>query len=123
MDALNNYRIGVASRTYDLDGAVMLVPLPGDTAIRAGERRVTRTKTLDGGCVITDGGVSAGDRTFDVVVQSDRTLWGLLWALFQAAQWVTVTTEESCFLAKLQRISEQDGKISMNILIKEDLTV
>jgi len=118
----NNYKIGLASRTYNADGAMIINPLPQYTNIRDKVRRVSRTKTLDGGVVITDGGVSAGDRTFDIAFASDDTKWGILQALFSNALWVTVSTDEACFLGKLEKIKEQDGKISMSVLIKQDLT-
>jgi hypothetical protein len=123
MSELNNFKIGLASYAYDVDGAVMIAPLPGDTDVRQSERRVTRTKTLDGGCIITDGGVAAGDRTFTIVSQSNKTLWDLIRSMHEDAQWVTVSTDEACYLAKIERIQEQDGKINLSILIKEDLTV
>ena len=123
MMELNNYKIGLASRTYDLDGAVMIAPIPGDTDIREQSRRTTRTKTLDGGCIITDGGVAAGDRTFTVAIPSDRAMWVVLSALFSASQWVTVSTDEACYLAKIERLKDQGDQISLSILIKEDLTV
>ena len=118
----NNYKIGLASRTYNTDGAMIINPLPQDTNVRDQMRRVSRTKTLDGGVVITDGGVSAGDRTFDIALASDNTKWGILQALFNNALWVTVSTDEACFLAKINNIAEADGKIRINILIKEKLT-
>ena len=37
---------------------------------REGNRRLTRTATLDGGAVITDGGVTHADRSFDFTSDS-----------------------------------------------------
>jgi hypothetical protein len=119
----NNYLIGLSSRTYMLNGAVLIKPLPGDTDIRSGERRVSRVKTLDGGCVITDGGISAGDKTFNIALQSSKTMWDLINGIHKNAQWVIVSTDESCYLAKIASVKEGNGKITINILIKEDLIV
>ncbi len=117
----NNYLIGLASSTYLLNGAVLMKPLPANTDIRSAERRVSRVKTLDGGCVITDGGISAGDRTLNIALQSSKTLWDVINGIFKNTSWVTVSTDESCYLAKISNISEADGKITINILIKQDL--
>lgn len=117
------YNVGLASQSYDIDGAFMLAPIPGTAEIKGAQRRATRTKTLDGGCVITDGGISAGDRTFTLSVPSSLSLWAGLWSLFNAAQWVTVSTEEACFLAKIDRLTDREGQINVGILIKEDLTI
>lgn len=121
MNGSNNYQIGLSSRTYMIGGAVILSPLPDSTDIRSAERRVSRTKTLDGGCVITDGGISAGDKTFKITLQSSKTMWDLIRGIFTGALWVTISTDESCYLAKIQNIKEANGKITMTILIKEDL--
>lgn len=119
----DNYQIGLASRTYLQNGAVIIKPIPGDTDIRSAERRVSRVKTLDGGCAITDGGVSAGDKTFSISLQSDKTVWDLMNGIFKNASWITVSTDESCYLAKIENIKEAAGKIVLSILIKEDLGV
>ncbi len=116
------YKIGLASRLYDSAGALMVDPLPEDTQIRENTRRLTRTKTLDGGVVITDSGFSHGDRTFDLVIASTPALWSVLWSLFQNSSWITVATEESCFLAKMEDLKERSGKITMKILVSEVLT-
>lgn len=118
----NNFIVGIASRTYDAAGAVVLKPDTQGTTLRGGERRLTRTKTLDGGVVITDGGVAAGDKTLELRITSDRTLWQTLRALSEDALWVTVSTDEACYLAKIERISESDGQIKMTIMVKEDLS-
>jgi hypothetical protein len=123
MSDTNFFRIGVASRTYDLDGAVILTPLLGDTNLKGNERRVSRTKTLDGGVVITDSGLAAGDRTFEISLQSEKSLWEVLWSIFTDSLWVTISTDEACFLAKIKDIQDQGGKIKITALIKEDLTV
>ncbi|SEM55641.1 hypothetical protein SAMN04489760_1222 [Syntrophus gentianae] len=116
------YKIGLASRLYDSDGALIVDPLPEDTQIRENTRRLTRTKTLDGGVVITDSGFSHGDRTFDLAIASTPALWSFLWSLFQNSSWITVTTDEACFLAKMEDLKERNGKITMKILVSEVLT-
>jgi len=115
-------KIGLASRLYDSAGALMVDPLPEDTQIRENTRRLTRTKTLDGGVVISDSGFSHGDRTFEVAVASTEILWSSLWAIFKNSSWITVSIEEGCFLAKMEDLKERNGKITMKILISETLT-
>ena len=113
--------IGLCSYTYDTDGDLMIAPLYEDTSIRGMERRLSRVKTLDGGCVITDGGLTPADRSFTLVFESDSVIWSALRNL-AAGSWITVSTDEGCFLSKLERINEQNGKITCGIMIKSDLT-
>lgn len=116
------YKIGLASSLYHSEGALMLDPLPEDTKIRENSRRLTRTKTLDGGVVITDGGFSHGDRTLEIAVSSTSALWQILWAVFQSASWITLSTEEACFLAKMEDLRESRGQIIMKILISQNIS-
>lgn len=116
------YKVGIASRLYLSDGAVMCQPRPEDTRLRENSRRTTRTKTLDGGVVVTDGGTSHGDRTFEIAVDSDATLWAALWAMFNIVSWVTVTTDEGCFLGVMDSLRDSDGKIIIKVLVSESLS-
>ncbi|NIC05271.1 hypothetical protein [Billgrantia bachuensis] len=54
--------IGLAARTFDPQGALLL-PGHGDNDTGSLRRRVTRAATLDGGVAITNRGYSAADRT------------------------------------------------------------
>ncbi|MBN1664834.1 MAG: hypothetical protein JW943_14635 [Deltaproteobacteria bacterium] len=119
----NNFIIGIASQQYDIDGAFIVSPSPESTSLRGGQRRITRTKTLDGGVVITDGGLSDGDRTLEIRIPMTRDLWLLLWALFSSAMWITVSTDEGCFLAKIETMTKAGAEIALTILVKEDLTI
>lgn len=120
-EATHNYCIGLASYTYDADGDIIIAPLYEDTDIRSSDRRLSRTKTLDGGVVITDGGRAAGDRTFSIACQSEESIWNTLRGI-AANTWVTVSTDEACFKGKVQSLKEQNGKISITIMIESDMT-
>lgn len=120
-EANHNYCIGLASYSYDADGDIMIAPLYEDTDIRDAERRLSRVKTLDGGVVITDGGRTAGDRTFSIACQSEETVWNTLRGI-AANSWVTVSTDEACFKGKVQKLSEKNGKITIEVMIESDLT-
>ena len=120
-EANHNYCIGLASYSYDADGDIMIVPLHEDTDIRSAERRLSRVKTLDGGVVITDGGRAAGDRTFSIACQSEESIWNTLRGI-AANSWVTVSTDEACFKGKVQKLSEKNGKITIELMIESDLT-
>ena len=58
-------RITLATATMDPAGVVNLDINQRESNFKNGERRTTRTKTLDGKVFIYDGGFSHGDRTLD----------------------------------------------------------
>ena len=113
--------IGLASQLKMDDGAFVLTVLP-ETQTREGTRRLSRRKTLDGACVITDGGFAHGDRTLSIRIVSSETLWTQLWAFFQSVLTVTVSAEDGCFLASMEKITESNGEIFMSIMLKEKLS-
>jgi hypothetical protein len=115
------YRIGLASQIYLADGGFALKP-SADSRIRSGSRRVNRTKTLDGGVVITDSGYADGDRTLDLYVISSATVWTQLWTIFKLATLVTVTTDDGAFSGAMEAINDNGDYIAIRILIKERIS-
>lgn len=113
--------IGLASYSYLADGAVILPALP-KTDIRKGERRTSRTKTLDGGVVITDSGYADGDRTFTIEVKSSLAMWNKVWAIFKSSTLLTVTTDDGCFSGAANSIKDDGNMIVIEILIKAKLS-
>lgn len=115
------YKIGIAAAAYMDNGACVVAPLD-DAAIRSGSRRVSRTKTLDGGVVVSDSGYADGDRTLVVRLNSTAALWDTLWRIFRYASGVIVSTHEGCYSANIRTISDQDSVISLEILINTKLS-
>lgn len=114
-------KIGLASQLYNTDGDFILAVLP-ETQTREGLRRVTRRKTLDGGVVITDGGFAHGDRDLSIRIMSSEALWAKLWTFFQAVLTVTISTDDGCYVASLEKISENNGEIYLSIMLKEKIS-
>ena len=114
--------IGIASDLWmDENGAFILQALP-ETRTREGARRLNRRKTLDGGVVITDGGFSEGDRSMSIQVTATEELWAALWYFFQNVNQVVISADGSCYLGMLERVSEADGKVSLNMMIQEKIS-
>lgn len=111
--------IGIAA--LDRGGSACIRLLP-DSRLFNGSRRVSRTKTLDGGCVINDGGFSDGDRTFDIAAESTRDLWDVLWSLLRSHALVTVSTSDGLFLGAVENLNEADSRIRIKIIVKEKLS-
>jgi hypothetical protein len=113
--------IGLASQLYSVDGDFVLAVKP-ETQTRDATRRIARRKTLDGGVVITDSGFAHGDRDLSIRIVSSEALWTQLWAFFQSVLAVTVSTDDGCYVASLEKITESNGEIYLSIMLKEKIS-
>ena len=90
---------------------------------REGSRRLTRTATLDGGAVITDGGVTHADRSFDfTTTQVQEVIREALWAMFQGQDLVHLSCPEGVFSGYLQKVRITASGVSLSFMVYEKLT-
>jgi len=113
--------IGIASQLYDAVGSGVFTLRP-ESKITARTRRVSRTKTLDGGVVFTDGGYTDGDRNFTAIVEYEDSSWVLIRHLLEDCTLVVVSILEGCYLATLGAASLDKANIKISILLKEKLS-
>jgi hypothetical protein len=95
----------------------------GSQTIKENTRRLSRTATLDGGAVITDGGLSEADRTFEFTVKNvPEYIRDALWALFLRESRVHLACPEGVFAGYLQRIRIAGADIAISFMVHENLT-
>jgi len=116
-----NDMIAISVSTADEAGAVVL-RMTQDSKLKSGLRRVSRTKTLDGGCAIYDGGFSHADRTWSVEARVSDAVWDALWAIMITYALVYIATEEGFFSGCLESAVREEDRAVLSILIKEKLT-
>ena len=92
---------------------------PGGTDFMNAARRVGRTATLDGGCLITDSGFSHSDRTFKVRASVDEATEINLWDWFQTYALLNIATREGVFVGAIESCTIKKGALDMSILVKE----
>lgn len=80
--------------------------------------RITRTKTLDGGAHITHSGAPDGDRTLLVNGRITEASAAALWTLHRANTYLHVSTNEGFYVAAIQELKIDNGRIQMTIYIK-----
>lgn len=113
--------ISISPVLYDIRGALQLIPTTGSD-ILAGERRIYRSPTLDGGVAIYDAGFSHGDRTLNVVVRGATQQQVLRAAeLVEETTTVTVSTPDGVYIAALASYRYADGSLIVSILIRARL--
>jgi hypothetical protein len=90
---------------------------------REGSRRLSRTATLDGGAVITDGGVTDADRSMDfTAAQVPEDIRETLWAMFQSQDLVHLSCPEGVFSGYLQKVKITASGVSIGFMVYEKLT-
>lgn len=112
--------ISLCSSLFDYSGNYLL-EAENDTDLSHVARRVSRTATLDGGCVIVDNGYTASDATFSIVIRNidATTRLGLL-GLIQRHSALVFATPENVFLGVVEKVDDTD-KMKIRFLVQRQL--
>ena len=112
--------IGLSKITQATDSAAAVIfqELP-QSRLRNEAARVSRSATLDGGCVIDHQGFSDGDRTFDIRARWSQELADILWSLFRSATFLNIATREGFFYGVIENMADENGNGRLSILVKE----
>ncbi len=116
--------IAFTSIEYDENGSVFLYDCELEE-VRNTTRRVSRTKTLDGGCVIVDGGYSDSDRTFKVFHRYDEQKYAVLEHLHKEYTLIYITTREGYFTGVISAVTLSGDNpllVKLTVLIKDKLS-
>ena len=110
--------VAIIAKTFDLSGVLSL----GKVRQTAPEvtRRVSRTKTIDGGVTIQDSGSSQGDRTFVLNIDSiDKVTADKATYLTENYSELYLATEEGYFIGVIERFYIKTGGVgSITMLVK-----
>jgi hypothetical protein len=116
-------QICISSPTYDLSGSVWLTVDPAVTKFEECQRRVSRTATLDGGCLIFDNGFSDSDRTIPIgFLDMTNAQEDSLRYLFQTYPLLCLAIPSGFLLGAIERMTVDNGKATMSFLVKEILS-
>jgi hypothetical protein len=117
--------IGISTETYNLAGARVFQNTDRSTDIsnRNGERRVSRTATLDGGCVITDMGYSDGDRRVRIE-EPQASVEAVDFARYIVENYnsVVITMDDGAYQAAPESYAVKKGVLAITMLVKIKLT-
>ena len=112
--------VTLSARTQDPLGVVTLTAsarsAQGDIS-----RRVSRTKTLDGGYAIHDGGHAMSDRDIRLQWRSDATADAAVERLVRLYGQVTLSQRDGCYLVALQAYRPGQPYATLNLLVLERL--
>lgn len=89
--------IGLSTKTFDMNGDILLDELKGESNINTTARRVTKTRTLDGDVDIEDRGYTPKDRAFTIQVNATLELRAILLNMLTFHNNLTLTMEDGAF--------------------------
>lgn len=93
-----------------------------DGYVQENTRRLSRSATLDGGCVITDGGLADSDRTLSFsasgVTPEDAAR---LWAFFKAGGLVNLATIEGFFSGYVSSVTIKGDAVAFAFMVYEKI--
>jgi hypothetical protein len=116
--------IALSSCEADTVGHVVFQETP-DSVFRDTARRVSRVKTLDGGCVLIDSGFSDSDRTFKVYAPYSEATYAIMKHLHEDRDVIDISGPDGFYSGTIEnlKMSQQDPpRIALTILIKEKLS-
>jgi len=113
--------IGISSITSDTAGNIMVPWLPGSD-FGTSERRVSRTKTLDGGVILSDGGWTTLDRDVTIITRYSEDALTVLQHLHEDKTLVHISLSDGYFKGTIKRLRSTEGEIKITIWLSEKLS-
>ena len=108
--------ISISAITQNTTGAIIIDEL-STSALNTNTARVSRKTTLDGGNVIIHSGYSDGDRTLSIYARISEDQADALWVIFKGEAFVLISIPDGLYYAVIQRLTTDNGDLSMAILI------
>lgn len=112
--------ISISTVTKNANGSIIISEGP-KSKLKESSARVSRTATLDGGCVITHSGHSHGDRTFKIVGTISESDAAILQNIFETETFVNISTSEGFFAGVIEKLKTDNGNLKLTFLVKEKL--
>ena len=112
--------ISICSYLFDYAGDFLLTA-EQDSDFSHVSRRVSRSATLDGGCIIVDNGYTASDATLTIVISqiTDSTRLALL-QMIKTHSAITVACKDNIFLGVVEKVDDTN-QLKIRFLVKSAL--
>lgn len=114
--------ISISTLNFDSTGNVIIDEDEWNSRLAELSPRLSRQATLDGGCSISNSGLSHSDRTFKVRATIDSDQKALLDYIASNATLVQISCSEGFFLGAVSYIDTSTQRLTMDILIKSKET-
>ena len=115
--------ISISTPTFDLSGSLIIRDYDPSTDVKSRSRRVSRTATLDGGCVIEDNGLSHSDRTLKIISKGLSALEvENLERLIEFYSELYVSTAEGVFAGVMENLNQKKDEVTVSFLVERKIT-
>ena len=112
--------IGTATETYDIIGAAIFV---GAVHEPEGERRFTRTATLDGGCAVYDTGYSDSDRIITILEKNPaKEMVEYAEYLVKNYKSIIIAMKDGCYRGVPSNYSYRNDELTFKVAITEKIS-
>lgn len=111
--------VSFSSILADANGNIIINELPSSDYSNT-TRRVTRVKTLDGGCVFVDGGFSHSDKNFTIVTEYSANAAEIIQYLHENKALINIGINNNFYTGVILSVKIKTN-IRIEILIKEKL--
>jgi len=112
----------ISTVVYDAFGYAAIPLLPSHRPGRI-ERRMTRTRTLDGGCAMTDFGHSESDRDIGLTWRSDEELDERVRRMVRFHGQLHLSWAEGFYLVAPAGFERRDDESSLSLMVIEKLSI
>lgn len=112
----------VTTIVYDALGYVAIPLLPSHRPGRV-ERRINRTRTLDGGYALTDFGHAESDRDIELIWRADEELDERVRRMIRFHGQLHLSWTEGFYLVAPAGFERRDDESSLSLLVLEKLSI
>jgi len=114
--------ISICAELFDLGGDFLLDADPADSDFSGIARRVSRTATLDGGCILVDNGYTASDAVFVIVLKSlDVATRARLNALVMTHSAILVSPGDGVYAGVVEKMDD-GGFLKIRFLVNQQIS-
>lgn len=111
-------KASICPKTFDLSAPMIIENLMADSNIDSSDRRVSRTKTLDGGAVFYDAGYTDADRDLALIIPRTEALLSLARHFHKTYSDLTISIRSGIFACVIQRVTVGADDITLDIMLK-----
>ena len=90
------------------NGKLLIKKYKLNSKVKNASARISKSKTLDGGVVVSHNGFTDGDRKIDISAILSKTNSDVLWDMFTGQTFITVAIDDGVYNAVIKTVNIKD---------------